>query len=106
MRKALIVCAMFSTLSGLGLAETWSGTLLDANCSHRHSTTKSCDAKRSSTTFLLDSNGTRYKLDAKSDDEVRSAIQERTGKSAPVAARITGRMRSSGKIHAQIVEIQ
>jgi hypothetical protein len=106
MRKALILCAMFSTLSGLGIAETWSGTLLDANCSNRHNTTKSCDAKRSTTKFLLDSNGTRYKLDAKSNDEVRSAIEARSSKSAPVTAKITGRMRSSGKIHAQIVEIQ
>jgi hypothetical protein len=113
MRKLTVICAMLGGLSGLGLAETWNGTLLDANCVSRHET-KSCDAKRSTTSFLLDVNGTKYRLDSKSNDEARSVMEARSDKASnpeatkavPVSAKITGRMRSGGKIRAQIIEVQ
>ena len=114
MRRLLTIGAMFGALSCLAMADTWDGTLLDANCLHRHHGARSCDAKRSSTAFLLDVNGTRYRLDAKSNDETRSAMQARADKATnpdatkavPVHATVTGRMRSNGKIHATIVAVQ
>jgi hypothetical protein len=113
MRKLLTTCALLGTLSGLGLATTWSGTLLDATCANRHHT-KSCDARPSTTAFVLDVNGTRYRLDAKSNDEARSAMRARADKASnpdatkavPVNAIVTGRMRSNGKIRAQTVAVQ
>jgi len=114
MRKLLTACVMFGTLSGVGLAATWSGTLLDATCSNRHHTTKSCDARPSTTAFVLESNGTRYRLDTKSNDEARSAMKARADKATnpdatkatPVTATITGRMKSNGHIRAQTIEVQ
>jgi hypothetical protein len=114
MRKLMAIGALLASLSGLGLAETWTGTLLDANCSQRHHTMKSCDARRSTTAFVLDVNGTKYRLDAKSDEAARSAIKGRSDKATnpfatkavPVTAKVTGRIRSKGKIRADIIEVQ
>ena len=114
MRKLVTICAMLTALSGLAVAETWNGTLLDADCSKRHHDTKACDAKTSTTAFLLDVNGTKYKLDYRSNDEAMSVMEARADKannpdatkSVPVQAKITGRMRSNGKIRAQIIEVQ
>lgn len=115
MRKLLTVGAMLAGLSAMGLAETWSGTLLDAACAQRHhNTSKSCDVKRSSGAYVLDVNGTRYKLDTKSNDQVRRAMDSRADrasnpdatKAVPVTATITGRMGHRGRIHADRVELQ
>jgi hypothetical protein len=114
MRKLLTTCALLSTLSGLGLAETWNGTLLDANCSARHHATKSCDAKPSTAAFALDVNGKTYRLDTKSNDDARSVMKARADKATnpaatkavPVTATIKGTLRSSGKIHAKTIEVQ
>ena len=114
MRKILTICATFGALSCLAMADTWHGTLQDANCIHRHHETRSCDAKTSTTAFLLDVNGTQYRLDAKSNDETRSAMEARADKASnpfhtkavPVLANIRGRLRSNGKIRASIVEVQ
>ena len=112
MKRLMATCALFGALSGLALAETWEGTLLDANCARSHKS-KACDAKHSSTAFLLDVNGTRYKLDNKSNDETRSAMESRSDrasnpeatKAVPVHAKITGVMRH-GKIRASVVEVR
>lgn len=114
MRKLLTICAMAGALSGLGLAETWQGTLLDANCTHRHHGTKSCDAKKSTTAFLLDVNGKQYVFDSRSNDEARSVMEARSDKvsnpdatkAVPVNAKVTGEMRSNGKIRASMIEVQ
>src|SRR5579863_1777792 len=98
MRKLITICATLGALSGMGMATTWSGTLLDAHC---HRTAEACYAKRSTTRFLLDVNGTKYRLDARTNRDVRSAFYENKGltKTPPVTATITGQMRSSGSIH-------
>ena len=107
MRKLMTIFTMLGALSGLGLAETWSGTLLDADCYHRHQDTKACDAKRSTTAFLLDSNGVKYRLDFRSNDEARSAVMElHNHKATPITATITGRTRSNGKIRGDIIAVQ
>lgn len=113
MRKLITIGALAAGLSGIGMAATWEGTLLDANCA-RHHEAKACDAKPSSTAFLLDVNGTRYKLDAKSNHDASSAMRSRADrasnpyatKATPVNAKITGQLRRSGKIHADIVAVQ
>jgi len=114
MRKLLTTCVLFGTLSGLGLAATWNGTLLDATCSNRHHGAKACDARPSTTAFLLDVNGKRYALDTKSNDEARSVMKARADKATnpeatkatPVNATITGRIKSNGHIRAQTIEVQ
>jgi len=109
MRKILTIGTMFAALSGLALAETWSGTLVDANCAKHHSATKSCDAKGSTTMFALDSNGKTYFLDTASNDSARQTMASRKedgNKSKPVTATIVGKTRSSGKLHADRIELQ
>jgi hypothetical protein len=114
MRKLITTCAMFGALSGVALAETFSGTLLDANCLQRHHATRSCDAKPSTMAFVLDSNGTRYRLDGRSNDAAHSAMRSRADKAwnpdatkaVPVQATITGHIRRNGKIRADVVGVQ
>ena len=113
MRKLIFTCAMFGALSGVALAETWSGTLLDANCLNRHAT-KSCDARPRTTSFVLDDNGTRSRLDARSNDAAHSAMLSRADKASnpdatkavPVEATITGHIRNNGKLRADTVAVR
>ena len=107
MKKLLTICATLGALSGLAMADSWSGTLLDAHCANR-TATKDCEAKRSTSRFLLDVNGTTYRLDGRTNDDVRSAMRETKGitKRAPITATMTGRLRSNGKIDAETMAIQ
>ena len=107
MKKLLTICATLGALSGLGMADTWSGTLLDAHCANRNSS-KACQAKRSTGKFLLDVNGATYRLDYRTNQDVRSAMLETKGitKHGPVTAVMTGRLRSNGKIDAETIAIQ
>jgi hypothetical protein len=114
MRKLLTICALFGGLSGLGLAETWTGNLMDADCLHRHHASKTCDAKPSTTNYLLDVNGTQYRLDHKSSYDAKSAMQSRADKvsnpdatkAVPVQATVTGYVKKDGKIRANIIAVR
>lgn len=114
MRKLIFTCAMFGALSGIALAETWSGTLLDANCLHGHHASRACNARPKTTSFVLDSNGTRYRLDARTNDAAHSAMLDRADKASnpyatkavPVQATITGHIRNNGKIRADTVAVR
>lgn len=114
MRKLITTCAMFGALAGVAMAETWSGTLMDANCLHRHHATRSCDARPRTTAFVLDQNGTRYRLDGRSNDAAHSAMLSRADKTnnpdatkaVPVQATITGHIRNNGKIRADTVAVR
>lgn len=107
MKKLLTICATLGALTGLGMADSWSGTLLDAHCADRNSN-KACEAKRSTGKFLLDVNGTTYRLDYKTNQNLHSAMLETKGisKHEPVTATMTGRLRSSGKIDAETIAVQ
>src|SRR5580658_4516860 len=101
MRKLLTICATLGALSGLAMADTWTGTLMDARCANQ-SGDQACYAKRSSGRYVLDVNGTKYRLDARTNREMRSALLERkhSMKTAPSMVTIDGQMRSDGRIHA------
>jgi len=105
---------MFGALSGIGMAETWSGTLLDANCLNRHNDSRSCDAKPRTYSYVLDVNGTRYTLDGRSNDAAKSAMESRADKASnpeatkavPVHAQVMGHVKKDGKIRADVVAVQ
>ena len=107
MKKVLTICAALGALSGLAMADEWSGTLLDAHCAN-HNSNKACQAKRSTGKFLLDVNGATYRLDYKTNQNVHSAMLETKGitKREPVTANMTGRLRSNGKIDADTIAVQ
>jgi hypothetical protein len=86
------------------MADSWTGRLLDAHCAHA---ADACYAKRLTTRFLLDVNGKNYHLDSTTNRDVRSALIERKGpmKTDPATATITGRIRTSGRIHAHTIAL-
>jgi hypothetical protein len=96
------------------MAETWNGVLLDANCLHKHANSESCDAKPTTMAYVLDVNGTRYRLDGRSNDAAKSAMQSREDKTSnpdatkavPVHAQVTGHLKKDGKIRADVVAVQ
>lgn len=69
---------------------------------------RSVQRKRSTTRFMIDVNGTKYRLDGKTNSDVRSALREDKAfkKGQPVSATITGEMSSNGRIHAHTVAVQ
>ena len=107
MRKLIMSGAILTALAGLGLADTWTGALLDAHCSSRHAT-EACSVKRSTSRFVIDVNGTKYRLDGRTNSDMRSAVREAKDfkKGQPVTATITGEMSSSGRIHAHTIAVQ
>jgi hypothetical protein len=107
MRKLFAICATLGALSGLAMADTWTGTLMDAHCANR-SGDQACYAKRSSVRYVLDVNGTKYRLDAHTNRDVRSALLERkhSMKSDPSMVTIEGQLRSDGSIHAHTIGLQ
>ena len=106
MRKLFTICAALGALSGLGLADTWSGTLLDAHCANKSN--QPCYARRSSAHYILDVNGTKYRVDGTTTSNIRSAIVEEKIKTkdgvAPTAT-IEGRMRADGRIHGHTIAV-
>ena len=107
MRKLLTICATLGALSGLAMADTWTGTLMDARCADR-AANQPCYAKRSSGKYVLDVNGTKYRLDARTNRDMRSALLERkhSMKSDPSTVTIEGQMGSDGRIHAHTIGMQ
>ncbi len=104
MRKLLTICATFGALSGLAMADSWTGTLMDARCAKRGGD-QACTAKRSSAKYVLDVNGTKYRLDARTNRDMRSALLERkhSMKNDPSTVTIEGQLRSDGSIHAHTI---
>jgi hypothetical protein len=76
---------------------------MDARCAN--SGDQACSATRSSGKNVLDVNGTKYRLDAHTNRDVRSALLERkhSMKNDPATVSIDGLMRSDGRIHAHTI---
>jgi hypothetical protein len=107
MRKLMTICATLGMLSGLAMADTWTGTLMDAHCASRHSN-EACYARRSSGRFVINVNGKAYHLDGSTNQNVRSSLLEMKGlhRDTPLTATITGRLRSNGRIHGHTIAVQ
>lgn len=105
MRKLMTICATLGALAGLAMADSWTGTVMDAHCANR---TTPCMAKRTTARFVIDVNGKKYRLDAKSNYNMRSALREdkHFHKGEPVTATISGQMSSNGRIHAHTIAVQ
>jgi hypothetical protein len=80
MRKIMTVCAMLGAFSVLSLARpagnTWSGTLVDRSCYQHKGVVSACAAKPTSSSYLLDSKGTMYKLDSATNYGAQMAGRE------------------------------
>lgn len=107
MRKLLTICATLGTLCGLAVADTWTGTVLNEQCVDHHAN-RACKARPSSRAFVIDVNGTNYRLDYTTNQNIRSSLLEnrKLTKNSPVTATLTGHMRTDGKIDAHTIAVQ
>jgi len=113
MRKLLTIGGILAMFSVLALADNWNGKLLDAGCYDKHKTNEACVATKNSDAYLLDVNGTVYKLSVGSNDMIRRAMESRADRSsnpnfdkhATVNANVSGRL-DDKTIHIDKIEIQ
>lgn len=103
MRRLLILTAFFGLFAALGLAETYSGKLIDVSClSQPKPTVQTCQPTSSTTAFaLVDASSKVYKLDEAGNAKAANAMKSRADRSsdpsapqtaAVVTAKITGTM--------------
>ena len=105
---------MLGSCSALVLAwpagETWSGTLVDKNCYRNNGSVSGCVASRYSPSFLLDSKGTMYELDTKTNDLARQAVVSLDSRissaDTPVFAGMAGHMNKRGHISADRLQVE
>jgi hypothetical protein len=79
-------------------AETWSGRLVDANCSSQEKTAKECDANAATASFMLVVDGKAFALDEAGNKKATEALRSRADrstdpnalKSAQTVAKVTG----------------
>jgi hypothetical protein len=95
-------------------ADNFSGKLLDASCYERSKSAKGCDATSSTTSFVLDSSGKIYHLDASGDAKAAEAMKSHAERSAnpnrpaagPVNAKVTATKDGDDTLKVEMIEIQ
>ncbi len=116
MRRSVPLFALLAVFSGLALAESWQGKLLDATCFDQQKSATTCDATSTTTTFALFVSNQAYKLDAAGNSKAVEAMKSRADRSSDpdkakvpstqVVARITGTKDGDGTIKVESVDIQ
>ena len=107
-----MLSALAVVFAGLGLADTWTGRLLDASCFDQQKSARSCDAAAATSTFALDVSGKIYRLDdsgnMKAAEAMKNHAERQADPNAPdnkhVDAKITG-TREGDLIKTDTVEI-
>ncbi len=91
MRKTLIL-ALTVAATAFAYADSWTGKLLDASCYDRmkdnskpgaQADMSACAATPQSTSFVLDSSGKIYRLDAAGNTRAAAAMKNHAERSAP-----------------------
>jgi len=97
MRIIVKLAAFAAILSGLALAETWNGRLLDASCLEQQK--NACDPTSTSVSFAMLVGGKVYRLDDAGNSKAVEAIKNRADRSKDpsmptnqITARISGSM--------------
>ncbi len=114
MGRSMPLLALLTVFSGLAMAESWQGRLLDASCYEQHKSAATCDATSSTTTFSLFVSNQAYKLDDAGNAKVVEALKSRADRSSdpskPLAgmimAKITGSKEGEGILKVESVELQ
>lgn len=114
MRKSIPLLALLAVFSGLALAESWQGRLLDATCFDQQKSTTACDATSSTTMFSFFVSNQAYKLNAAGNSKAIEAIKSRADRSSDpakalstqVIAKITGTKDGDGIISVDSVDLQ
>ena len=116
MRRLLLLTAFLGAFAALGLAETYSGKLIDVSClTQQKPTIQTCQPTASTTAFaLVDDNSRVYKLDEAGNAKAANALKGRADRSADpnapktataVMAKITGTM-NGNIIAVDQIEVQ
>ena len=115
MRRFAILTSLLGVFAVLGLADTFSGNLIDASCLAKpNPTVASCQPTSSTTTFALVDNSQKvYKLDDKGNSKAADALKNRadrsadpkaTSKSDALTAKITGTV-ANGVVTVEAIEV-
>ena len=113
MRRILTLCAFVAVFTGLALAETWTGKLIDASCDPQKSAT-SCDPTSSTTMFALVAQGKTYKFDEAGNTNVAEALKSRADRAAnptapastSITAKVTGTKDGDNTLKVESIEVQ
>jgi hypothetical protein len=114
MRKVLALCGLVAVCCTLALADNFSGKLLDSSCVVQNKSPKGCAATATTTSFMLQSGGTIYKLDSAGNAKAAEAMKSRADRSATpsqpsaagVNARVTATKGSDDTLKVEVIEIQ
>jgi hypothetical protein len=109
MRKLIMVFGALALFSGLALAESWTGHLLDASCYDQSKAAKGCDATSSSSAFVIAvSAGKVYRLDDTGNSKAGEAIRNRANRSAdpnqPAASTVNAKV--SGTLEGETLKVE
>jgi hypothetical protein len=116
MRRFLILTTFIGLFAAFGLADTYTGKLIDVSCLDKpNPTVASCQPSTTTTTFALVDNSQKvYKLDEKGNAKAAAALKNRADRSADpsatskadvVVASITGTM-NDGIVTVEKIEVQ
>jgi len=98
MKKLLSLLALGSAFTALGLAEEWSGKLLDATCHDQKNDATVCEPTSNSATFVLNVSGKVYRFNEAGNQKTIAALKNRADRAADpksippaaVQAKVTG----------------
>ncbi|HEY1341300.1 MAG TPA: hypothetical protein VGF59_27510 [Bryobacteraceae bacterium] len=99
MRRIVMLSVCVAAFAALGMAESWSGRLVDANCAAQKADSKnpSCDANVSTTAFAVDVSGKLYKFDDAGNSKAMQALKSRADRekepnapATPMKVTVTG----------------
>jgi hypothetical protein len=115
MRRVLILTACLGLFALLGMAESYTGNLIDASCMDKpNPTVANCQPSAATSAFaLVDSTQKVYKLDDKGNAKAAEAMKTRTnrstdpnsGKPDAVKVKITGTA-SGSIVTVETIELQ
>jgi hypothetical protein len=108
MRKLILftfaVCAMFLAAGPAAAGDTWTGTLIDADCRAADAVAKCAVTDATKSFGLLSSDGKFVGLDQAGNEKVMAALKSAPGPDADKKASITGQLKD-GKLAVETVRI-
>lgn len=112
MRTLFTIATTAAIFAGLGLAEDFTGKLIDTTCLDQKKDAATCQATANSTAFALLVSGKTYRLDDMGNQKAMKALKDRadrttdpTAAAAPVNAKIAG-TRDGDVIKVDSIEVQ
>jgi hypothetical protein len=112
MHKLIRVLAIGGIFTALALAETWSGTLVDATCAAGKKASSECTPTATTSSFaLILADGKTAKLDAAGNSKAADALKNSADRSKnpqekkAITAKVTGSL-SGDTIQVDTIDIQ